>query len=554
MRRTWVLVVAASLLGVAFMVVLRIPGIGEQAVTVVSNGGQLLAAVLASVGCAAAARRSVAHRRRAWGWLSAGTGAWAAGQAVWSCYEVGLGREVPFPSFADVGFLVFPLASAVGLTIWLGTQSHQLVARGRDLLDGAIIAGSLLVLSWVTTLGAVVADGADSRFALVLSLAYPVGDLVLATLVLLALARGTVAERTTLAVLAAGLGGLAFSDSVYVYLTSQGAYSSADLVSSGWVVGFLFVAAAGLTVVPAPAHTAPAHTGPKASATVPPKPSLLRLGLPYVPLVVAGVVLCVHLLNAPSTPRVDLLLGIGLVVVVLTRQFLAMADNQRLLTELARARDQLEHQALHDALTGLANRVLFADRLDRALLQPDTGVSVLFCDLDDFKLVNDQLGHEAGDQLLRHVAARLLDCVRVTDTVARLGGDEFAILLEDGADAVQVADRVVRCLQRDVSVQGHLVRTSISVGIAHHQGAARPAVTEDRREPEVERPQRRTEPAEAARLAATAEREATAALLLRLADTAMYAAKGAGKSRAVLADSGAGSTTHQRETPGWRRR
>ena len=538
MRRTWVLVVAASLLGVAFMVVLRIPGIGEQAVTVVSNGGQLLAAVLASAGCAVAALGSVGHRRRAWAWLSAGTGAWAAGQAVWSFYEVGLGREVPFPSLADVGFLVFPLASAVGLTIWLGTQSHQLVARGRDLLDGAIIAGSLLVLSWVTTLGSVVADGADSRFALALSLAYPVGDLVLATLVLLALARGTAAERTTLAVLAVGLGGLAFSDSVYVYLTSQGAYSSADVVSSGWVVGFLFVAAAGLTVAPAPA--APADSAP---STEPSKPSLLRLGLPYVPLVAAGVVLCVDLLDAPSTPTVALLLGIGLVVVVLTRQFLAMADNQRLLTELACARDQLEHQALHDALTGLANRVLFADRLDRALLQPDAEVSVLFCDLDDFKLVNDQLGHEAGDQLLRHVAARLLDCVRVTDTVARLGGDEFAILLEDGADAVQVADRVVQSMQREVSVQGRPVRTSISVGIAHHTGAVRPVPAEDRREPEVERPPRRTQPAEAARLAATAEREATAALLLRLADTAMYAAKGAGKSRAVLADSGAGSTT-----------
>ena len=90
-------------------------------------------------------------------------------------------------------------------------------------------------------------------------------------------------------------------------------------------------------------------------------------------------------------------------------------------------------------------------------------------------------------------------------------------------------------------MQGRPVRTSISVGIAHHTGAARPVPTEDRREPEAERP-RRTQPAEAARLAATAEREATAALLLRLADTAMYAAKGAGKSRAVLADSGAGST------------
>ena len=127
---------------------------------------------------------------------------------------------MPFPSLADVGFLGFPLAAAIGLVIWLGTQGDQIAARGRDLMDGAIIAGSLLVLSWVTTLGSVVAEGADGWLPLVLSLAYPVGDLILATLVLLALARGKGAERATLALLALGLGGLAIADSAYVYLTT----------------------------------------------------------------------------------------------------------------------------------------------------------------------------------------------------------------------------------------------------------------------------------------------------------------------------------------------
>ena len=166
---------------------------------------------------------------------------------------------------------------------------------------------------------------------------------------------------------------------------------------------------------------------------------------------------------------VELLLGLALMTLVLARQCLAMLDNQRLLVALAEARDQLEHQALHDALTGLPNRVLFADRLDRALLQPEADVSVLFCDLDDFKLVNDQHGHDAGDRLLRLVAERLLECVRLTDTVSRLGGDEFAILLEDSANAVQVADRVVAAIE-PVDLDGRTVQTSISVGIAHHRG------------------------------------------------------------------------------------
>ena len=440
---------------------------------------------------------------------------------------------MPFPSLADVGFLLFPLAAAVGLVVWLGTQSDQLAARGRDVLDGAIIAGSLLVLSWVTTLGSVVAAGGDSWFPLTLSLAYPVGDLLLATLVLIALARGSGAERATLAVLALGLGGLAVADSAYVYLVGVGAYSSADLVSSGWVFGFLFVAASGLTVRRHVDGEPETRQVPSQGDAVP-KPSLLRLTLPYVPLTAAGVVLCVHLLRAPETPTVDVLLGVALVVIVLSRQFLAMTDNQRLLVALADARDQLEHQALHDALTGLANRVLFADRLDRALLQPDAEVSVLFCDIDDFKVVNDERGHEAGDQLLQHVASRLLDCVRVTDTVARLGGDEFAILLEDAADALEVADRVVTSIREPVEIGDRPVRTSISVGIAHHRGVPSSVSGTQRRETPV--PLRRTQIPSAAAIAATAQREATAALLLRHADTAMYAAKGAGKSRAVLAD------------------
>jgi diguanylate cyclase len=529
--RTWLLAGNATLLGVAFMVVLRIPGVSDLAILLVSDLGQLAAAALSAVACAVAARRSTGHRRAAWWWLSASTGSWAVGQLVWTWYEVALDREVPFPSLADIGFLVSPLAAAVGLVVWLGTQSDQLVARGRDVMDGVIIAVSLLVLSWVTTLGSVVAGGGTSGLPMALSLAYPIGDLILATLVLIALARGSGAERATLAVLGLGLGGLAFADSAYVYLTSVGAYTSAGLISSGWVFGFLLVAAAGFSVAP---DGTDRHGVRARGRHATPRPSRLRLLLPYVPLVAAGVALCTSLLRAERTATVDLLLGIGLVLVVLTRQFLAMADNQRLLVALAEARDQLEHQALHDSLTGLPNRVLFADRLDRALLTPAASVSVLFCDLDDFKLVNDQLGHEAGDVLLKHVAQRLLGCVRITDTVCRLGGDEFAILLDDYADAVQVADRVVAAMQKEVSIRGRSVRTSISVGIAHHQGT--PPQVEERRESTSADAIRRTQSLSARTMAAVAEREATAALLLRLADTAMYAAKGAGKGRAVLAE------------------
>jgi diguanylate cyclase len=530
--RTWVLVGGVTLLSVAFIGVLQLADLGDFAITVLSNAGQLAAAAAAAAGCAVAARRTRGSRRRAWAWLAAGNGAWAAGQVVWSYYEVVAGRDVPFPSLSDVGFVLCPLMCAMGLITWLGTQSHQLVARGRDVMDGIIIAASLLVLSWVTTLGTVVADGGDALMPLSLSLAYPVGDLVLATLVLIALARGARAERATLALLAAGLGGLAFADSAYVYLVGIGAYTSADLISSGWVVGFLFVAAAGLSVRRGSLED---NARDRSSHGIQ-RPSQLRLVLAYLPLVGAGAALCVHLLRSPGAQIVELLLGLSLVLMMLTRQFLSIRENQRLLLALADAHDRLEHQALHDSLTGLANRVLFADRLDRALLRPSAEVSVLFCDLDDFKHVNDELGHEAGDELLRIVAARLLECVRASDTVARLGGDEFAILLEDSGDTLGVADRVVESMQEQAIVGGRSVRTSISVGIARHAAAASRHHADDRRSDgagasgnvlTLAPPRTATSEDD--------DREATAALLLRMADTAMYAAKGAGKSRAVLA-------------------
>ena len=134
--------------------------------------------------------------------------------------------------------------------------------------------------------------------------------------------------------------------------------------------------------------------------------------------------------------------------------------------------ERLEHRALHDPLTGLPNRALFLDRLEHALsrtVRHEGEISVLFMDLDNFKVVNDSLGHEAGDKLLVAVARRLEDCLRPEDTISRLGGDEFAILIEDIEDAeevVLIAERISDGLLPPFSVGGQEVFVSASVGIA----------------------------------------------------------------------------------------
>ena len=146
--------------------------------------------------------------------------------------------------------------------------------------------------------------------------------------------------------------------------------------------------------------------------------------------------------------------------------------NIRDVSERTALERRLEHQAFHDALTGLPNRALFQDRVQQALARGrrhGTRCAVLFLDLDDFKTVNDSLGHAAGDTVLRTVAERLDDAARASDSAARLGGDEFALLLDgigDEIEAVQVAERLMAAVSRPLVVDGHELSATPSVGIA----------------------------------------------------------------------------------------
>lgn len=139
---------------------------------------------------------------------------------------------------------------------------------------------------------------------------------------------------------------------------------------------------------------------------------------------------------------------------------------------LDRAYRRIHHQAFHDDLTDLPNRTLFLDRLEQAISrasQNQESVAVLFMDMDNFKVINDSLGHELGDKLLIQVGQRVRNCLRPGDTAARFGGDEFIFLLEgltDVGDAVRVAERIVKALEEPIELDGRQVVVGASVGIA----------------------------------------------------------------------------------------
>lgn len=181
---------------------------------------------------------------------------------------------------------------------------------------------------------------------------------------------------------------------------------------------------------------------------------------------------------------------------------LESGQTARALQVVTELKERLAHEVRHDGLTGLANRMQFALRVEAALARTATAPAVMFLDLDDFKGVNDTLGHAAGDALLVAVAERLRASLREDDLAARLGGDEFAVLLEHApspVEAERAAERVLGALVPPFSVEGRVVRVHASIGIALAQGGSRSV-------PE----------------------------LLRNADLAMYTAKAGGRSRCAI--------------------
>ncbi|HZQ27682.1 MAG TPA: EAL domain-containing protein [Acidimicrobiales bacterium] len=186
----------------------------------------------------------------------------------------------------------------------------------------------------------------------------------------------------------------------------------------------------------------------------------------------------------------------------------AVVSNARDINEQRALQDQLSHQAFHDPLTGLPNRALLADRVDHALTARrnlTTHLAVLYIDLDDFKEINDTLGHQAGDVLLQASGERIVSCLRPGDTASRLGGDEFAVLLEElptpGA-AYEIGARILEMLREPFEIEDTLVTVNASIGIAVSSG----------------------------------REEATE--LVRNADLAMYRAKNGGKGRFEIYETG----------------
>ncbi len=456
-RSVYVIGLCACALLAASVLAMVLTGQESQASAVVANAAQLGAAVLATVASAVVVRRHDPPERRVWLLVTIACACWAAGQLYWCYVEIILGQQMPAVSAADILFLAFIVLMVIAVAP-TGLRGDRL----GTLLDAFVIGMALFTISWSTTINEVAQSPAEP-LVLIINLAYPCGDIVVLTMVMLNVSRRA-AQRSSLTALAVAMGLIAVSDGFYVYLSSSDAFASGSVIGLGWIAGFGMIgcAAAASPDAPATAHgrgPAGAVRGGAGQVSM----------LPYVPLVLALIVVGVSRLNSV----VDRISGIALVLTflgVLARQYLTIRDNITLTRDLERREGELARQAFQDVLTGLPNRALFTDRAAHALEQHRRSMrplALMFVDLDDFKAVNDTLGHPMGDQLVIRVAERLRGAIRSSDTVARFGGDEFAVLAEgEDTDAVGLGARLMESLRPPFGLGKEQLSIGASIGIA----------------------------------------------------------------------------------------
>ncbi|MCV7420354.1 EAL domain-containing protein [Mycobacterium yunnanensis] len=450
---------------------------------------------LGAVICAVITARRAHGIARAWRLLVIGAfTCWLAGEAFWWLGDQSTSAPLP----AVIAYFGPPILSFVAMVLLVHSGGWPSWRRGRSpigsvslaVLDGLVAAAAFAILVFIGGLVATTTAALPRSHDVAVVGAYSLLELavvVLAVLVATNYRRDRLHRRNYLS-LAGGIVLIAGSDRLVAYLWSIGVPDPDVWGGAGTVLGPLMIAYAVL-------DPTPREDGVGDAAM-----DWAQLVWPYLGFLSIVLLCATHVLLELPLPPVVVWLCMAMVVFVTARQIVAVMAARRLTQRLYDAQRRLAHQVNHDALTGLPNRLLFGQRLDAAMRHGR--FLLVFVDVDDFKEVNDQYGHAAGDELLRAVGDRLHNGIGPEDTLARIGGDEFAILIQNSQDAPDdIADRLRVALRDPFAVHGSSVRVRASMGLVEH-GAEDPTPTPDD--------------------------------LMRQADISMYAGKRLGKDTAVV--------------------
>jgi two-component system, sensor histidine kinase and response regulator len=324
---------AGAVVVVLIVVLVGLEIVGRATAEAVDDLTPALLSLAAAVTCAQAARRSVGRRRLAWSLIATSAFSWGVGAAISGVYEVSLDRRPPIPSMADIAYLIaYPLAVAAVMAV--PTAPRSTTTRGRAFIDAGIIASALVFMALAVGLGSVYRSSHQSTLTNLITLARPFGDIVVLTVLIPAVLRGTRGRRGRLLFLLAGFATIAFSDGAYAILTASGSYHArVDLYDIGWVSGFILIALAPLWPLPA---------GGDAEQELP--ASLLEVAVPLLSLVLVATT---TLVVTATGGKLDVWIsfpGASLGILLTVSQLLTHRDSLSLLAKSKKTEAQLQER------------------------------------------------------------------------------------------------------------------------------------------------------------------------------------------------------------------
>ncbi|MDR6999103.1 DUF4084 domain-containing protein [Neobacillus niacini] len=428
-----------------------------------------------------------------WLLMSLGSFSYVIAEVIWDYYENFLRVEVPFPGWPDLFYMlqiVFYLLAFL-FKIWYKRDGLHLI---KFIFDTCIIMTVAITFSWYFIIKEILTQHHVSTLFKFVSMGYPIGDLILILgAVSFLMGSEYFFPSRVLYLILGSLVIQVFADSAFLYLSAKSLYVSGGPYDPLWALSLLLMGISGTYYRPDNNKNYFQDINKKKKTYFIKDFFSFRLLLPYLSVIFLFMVMIIQRREINS-----LIVGSAVAIfLVISRQIFTLLENQTLLTKYHTLTEELEqkieerteelsnknqqlitavhkmkHMAYHDVLSGLPNRRLFLEHLSIAIADAKRNsykLAVVFIDLDRFKNINDTLGHDFGDLLLKHVSKQMLNCLRKMDTISRQGGDEFTILLNEisnETEIIQLIQQLQSIVAKSIRIKGHELHVSMSIGIA----------------------------------------------------------------------------------------